>query len=233
MVIRSYGDDSLVDLDGIGALAVGVIEGDHLEDAHAEGVDVGELVVGLVVHLGSHELRRADAAGVAAAAAERGEAEVADLDLALVAVDEDVVALEVAMDDGRRVGVEVGEAVEDLRAPAPHRRRAHPPVPLPVLAERAGDEELGDEVEGAARRVHPVGVEAHDAAVAERGEEVDLAVEPLQLAAAPHDVAQPHLVPRHLHSPPLIELTIPAPEKSFHIQSNTQILIKKHNQTED
>ena len=149
-------------MDGVGALAVGVIEGDHLEDAHAEGVDVGELVVGLLVHLGSHELRRAYAASAVAAAAgggeaERSEAEVADLDLPLVAVDEDVVALEVAVDGGRRVCVEVGEPVEDLCAPAPHRRHAHPPVLLPVLTERAGDEELDDEVEGAAWRVDPVG----------------------------------------------------------------------------
>jgi len=51
------------------------------------------------------------------AAADGGEAEVADLDLALAAVDEDVVALEVAVDDA--AGVEVGEAVAAKDLP-PH-----------------------------------------------------------------------------------------------------------------
>jgi hypothetical protein len=52
----SYGGDFLVDLHRVRALAVGVLERDHLEDAHAEGVDVGAVVV----DLGRHELGRAD-----------------------------------------------------------------------------------------------------------------------------------------------------------------------------
>jgi hypothetical protein len=48
----SYGGDFLVDLHGVRALAVGVLERDHLEDAHAEGVDVGAVVVVLGVDLG-------------------------------------------------------------------------------------------------------------------------------------------------------------------------------------
>ena len=40
---------------------------------------------------------------------QRGQAEVADLDDSLSAVDEDVVALQVAVDDGRVVAVEVDQ----------------------------------------------------------------------------------------------------------------------------
>ena len=60
------------------------------------------------------------------------QAEVADLDLTLVAVHEDVVTLEVPVDDGRIVAVQVQQAAEDLPAPVLHRPYVHPPVPLPV-----------------------------------------------------------------------------------------------------
>jgi hypothetical protein len=53
-------------------------------------------------------------------------------------------------------------------------------------------------------------VEAHDGAVAERPEQVDLAVEALQLAGAPKEVVHLHPVPRHLHAPLLVEGPIPA-----------------------
>lgn len=60
------------------------------------------------------------------------EAEVANLDLALVAVHEDVVTLEVPVNDGWIVAMEVQQAAEDLPAPVLHRPYVHPPVPLPV-----------------------------------------------------------------------------------------------------
>jgi len=60
------------------------------------------------------------------------EAEVANLDLALVAVHEDVVTLEVPVDDGRIVAVQIQQAAEDLPAPVLHRPYVHSPVPLPV-----------------------------------------------------------------------------------------------------
>jgi len=60
------------------------------------------------------------------------QAKVADLDLALVAVHEDVVTLEVPVDDRRIVAVQVQQAAEDLPAPVLHRPYVHPPVPLPV-----------------------------------------------------------------------------------------------------
>lgn len=61
-----------------------------------------------------------------------GQAKVADLDLPLVAVHEDVVTLEVPVNDGRIMAVQVQQAAEDLPAPVLHRPYVHPSVPLPV-----------------------------------------------------------------------------------------------------
>jgi len=79
-----------------------------------------------------------------------------------------------------------------------------------LLAEGAGGEHLGDEVDVAAGDVDPGGVELHDVAVLERLEEVDLAVEPLQVLGALQEVVQLHLVPRHLHPLVLVERPVPA-----------------------
>jgi hypothetical protein len=49
------------------------------------------------------------------------QAKVTDLDLPLVAVHEDVVTLEVPVNDGRIVAVQVQQAAEDLSAPVLHR----------------------------------------------------------------------------------------------------------------
>ena len=93
--------DLPIDLRGVEALRVGVLRGDHLEDAHPEGVDVHLLVVTLIVQLRRHELGRAKhGLGLYMSLAhERGEAEVANLDFGVVAVDENVVALQIAVDD--------------------------------------------------------------------------------------------------------------------------------------
>ena len=56
---------------------------------------------------------------------ERGEAKVSDLDGASRAGDEDVVALEVAVDDGRGTRVQEVEALQDLTAPALQQLQLH------------------------------------------------------------------------------------------------------------
>lgn len=61
-----------------------------------------------------------------------GEAEIPNLDLASVAVDEDVVALEVPMDDGGVMAMEVGQGTEDLAAPVLDGTQPHTPMLLPV-----------------------------------------------------------------------------------------------------
>ena len=90
---QTYGGDFFVDLGRSEALGVGVLAGGHLEHAHAEGVDVDGLVVVLLVHLGRHELGRADDRLGERAVLQRGQAQVADLDAARRPRDEDVVAL--------------------------------------------------------------------------------------------------------------------------------------------
>jgi hypothetical protein len=40
--VGTYINDIVVDLDGVGAIDVGVLHCEHLEDAHPEGVDFGE-----------------------------------------------------------------------------------------------------------------------------------------------------------------------------------------------
>lgn len=52
--------DLLVDLGWSRTFRIRVLAGCHLQHAHAEGVDVHALVVVLLIHLRSHELRSAD-----------------------------------------------------------------------------------------------------------------------------------------------------------------------------
>ena len=56
---------------------------------------------------------------------ERGQSQVSDLDGAGGAGDEDVVALEVAVDDGRGPGVQEVETFQDLTTPAPQHLGLH------------------------------------------------------------------------------------------------------------
>ncbi len=89
--------------------------GDHLEQDGPHGVDVDPVVDVLALGLlGGHVLRRADddpRPGHAAGVERPGDAEVHDLGVAL-AVDHDVLGLEVAVDDAEAVGLD--EALEDL-----------------------------------------------------------------------------------------------------------------------
>ena len=106
--------DALEDLRWVSAFAVRTLVRDQLDDAHAERVDVHALVVVLVVELGRHELRGANHRLGPVVVQHGGQSEVPDLHLALVLVDEDVVALQVAVHDGRVVRVEVVQAPQDL-----------------------------------------------------------------------------------------------------------------------
>jgi hypothetical protein len=96
-----------------------------------------------------------------------------------------------------------------------------------LLAEGAGGEHLGDEVDVAAGDVDPGGVELHDVAVLERLEEVDLAVEPLQVLGALQEVVQLHLVPRHLH--PLVLVERPVHGLGRALAKNVVVLHSKKN----
>lgn len=84
-----------------------------------------------------------------------------------------------------------------------------------LLAEGARGEEFADEVEGAAIRINPGGVELHDGGVVEVLEEVNLGVEPLQLHWRVEHVIELHLVPCHLHPRHLVERLVHRLHRSF------------------
>jgi len=82
--------------------------------------------------------------------------------LAVVAIDEDVAAVEVAVDDAGAVGVEVVETLQDLARPLLERLDGDVAVAVAVLAEAPGGADLGDEIEHAGIAVQPHLVEADD-----------------------------------------------------------------------
>lgn len=126
--------------------------------------------------------------------------------LAVVAIDEDVAAVEVAVDDAGVVGVEVVEPLDDLARPLLERLDGDVAVSVAVLAEAPGGADLGDEVEDAGVAVQPHLVEADDVVVAERAEEAHLGVEALHHAGvAVGQRPQPDAVPRHLDPLLLVE----------------------------
>eukprot|EP00967_Tisochrysis_lutea_P054519 scaffold68212_cov31-Tisochrysis_lutea.AAC.2 len=104
-----------IDLRGVRAFRV--------RHRHAERVDIHLFVVHLIIQLGCHELGRSQHGLGGALAHERRQAQVPNLDLRVVSIDEDVVALEIAMDDVIRV--EVREAIQDLPAPLLHHLALH------------------------------------------------------------------------------------------------------------
>lgn len=105
MEMETDRDDFLVDLDGMGALAVGVLEGDHLKHTHPKRVNVNQLIVLFLIHLWCHEFRSPHAVHCLRLAEDGSKTKVPDLDLAGIAVNEDVVTLEVTVDDWRVVSV--------------------------------------------------------------------------------------------------------------------------------
>lgn len=73
-----------------------------------------------------------DTVGMLRATEDSRQPEIPDLDLAEVAVDKDVVALEVPVDHRRIMAVEVGETIEDLPGPTFHGSNVHSRILLPV-----------------------------------------------------------------------------------------------------
>ena len=64
------------------------------------------------------------------------KAKVANLDLALVPVDEDVVAFEVSVDHRRIVAMEIEKALQNLPAPMLYSSNIHPLMfqPIPIYS---------------------------------------------------------------------------------------------------
>jgi len=193
------------------------------QQAHPERVHVHAVVVFLVVELRSHKLRRPqDRLRRRARPKQRREAQVANLDDALAAVDKDVVAFQVPVDDRRRVPVEVHEPAEDLPGPPlEHLDVDRALVLLAVLPQRAAREQLGDEVDRrraaaapapastAGAVVEPAVMKGHDVAVLELLQHADLGEQPVALGRAARGLADQlgdaDLVPGNLGALFLVE----------------------------
>lgn len=89
----------------------------HFQDTHAEGIDIDLLVVFFVVELWGHELGGAEDRGDVCPVADDSKSEVTNFELSVVAVDEYIVTLEIAVNDGWVVGVEVDKSLKDLATP--------------------------------------------------------------------------------------------------------------------
>jgi hypothetical protein len=176
---RDLADHLLVDLSGVGALAVGRLLGHHLEDAHPEGVHVHLLVVLLIVELGRHELGGAEHRERCSPSRDiGGEPQVPDAEIARGSVDKDVVALEVPMDDGRDVGVQIEEPAQDLPAPALDDFPADNLHLLDEVLEGAGGKNLRNENHLLPLPVHPGAEEGDDVPVIELLEQAHLVHDP-------------------------------------------------------
>jgi hypothetical protein len=101
---------------------------DELQHEQAVGKDVHRLRVLVVQVALGHDTR------AKAARRQHRQPQVANLDLAAVAVDVDLVQPEVSMHHGRLPVVQVGQALQDLSPPLLHRLDVQRLVPLAVVA---------------------------------------------------------------------------------------------------
>lgn len=180
-----------------------------------------------------------------------GETKVTNLDLTLVAINEDVVTFEVSMDDWWVMTMKVKQTLQDLPTPMLHCPNVHPSVFLPIpvnrkteakqseermnesptkidikkhlLFECARGEHLSNKVDVPVGDVHPRDVELHDVLVLEGFEQVDLTIQPLKVIWALEEVIELHLVPSHLN--PLILIKSPI---TTHTNPTTQKSIEKY-----
>ena len=108
----------LVDLGRIHTLPVGDLFGEDFQHAHAKGVNVHLLVVGLLlVHVRGHEFRCSKHTEHAPVPVDCTESKVADPQVAGRPVDEDVLTFQVPVDDRWVLRVQVLETLQDLDRP--------------------------------------------------------------------------------------------------------------------
>ena len=107
----------------------------HLQHAHAERVHVDRLVVVLLVQLGRDELRRTQHTLNHCSVTGAGQTEVTQPHLTRAAVHEYVIALEVAVDDGRRQVVEIVQRMQQLTTPN-RARHAHNNKPSTTMSHK-------------------------------------------------------------------------------------------------
>ena len=91
----------------------------HFQDTHAKSIDIDLLVVLFLIEFGGHELGRTQYRGNMGLMPNDSKTEVTNLELTIVAIDKDVVAFQVAVNNGWVLGMQIGEAEEDLSTPGP------------------------------------------------------------------------------------------------------------------
>nr|GMD20248.1 hypothetical protein Iba_chr07fCG3070 [Ipomoea batatas] len=131
------------------------------------------------------------------------KAEITDLDLSKMAIDKNVVALEISVDHRRIMAVlhqfhistlSLSSNGQKSSSTSPNyefhvetkfttpfltKMEARNEAGLP--SERAGSEHLGDEIEGPALDINPRRIEPDDGSVSERAQKMHLRVKPLQI----------------------------------------------------
>mmetsp|Transcript_17782 Transcript_17782/g.53545 ORF Transcript_17782/g.53545 Transcript_17782/m.53545 type:complete len:298 (+) Transcript_17782:4301-5194(+) len=207
--------DLLVDLGCIAALGVRVFQGGQLQQAHPVRVHIHPVVVLLVIQFGRHELRGPqDRLRRGSCAQQSSKAQIANLHHTLAAVDEYVVALQVAVNDGRAVAVQIHQPTQDLPCPAFQHIIINEFVPFAVLAQGARSEQLSDEVDAVVLGVQPGVVETHDIFVLQLLEHPDLREQAISLLLAVHQLHNSDLVPSDFCALLLIEPLVNCFERS-------------------
>mmetsp|Transcript_2867 Transcript_2867/g.7271 ORF Transcript_2867/g.7271 Transcript_2867/m.7271 type:complete len:360 (+) Transcript_2867:2596-3675(+) len=189
--------DLFVNLGGVGALVIGDVARDDLEQEHAEGVDVDLLVVVFVIELRRHEFGRAeDTQRLILLADGRTKAKVPDPQIPRRPVDENIIALQIAMYDGRVLRVQILQPLEYLYRPP---LEDLPPYELDLLHEalqRPRAQNFRDEDDPFRLAVDPAPVKADDVGMVQAFQEADLVHDAHALGLG--NAGQSHDVPRHL-----------------------------------
>ena len=89
---------------------------DDLQQSNSECINVDLSAVQVVEHLRSHVLGVPDHLNVVKLVGRSSESDIADSNRSIVTVNEDVVRLQVSVDDGWLVGMQVMESLKDLFA---------------------------------------------------------------------------------------------------------------------
>ena len=178
------------------------------QQTHPERVNIHPVVVVLVIELRSHKLRRTQhRLRRRPRPQKRRQTQIANLDDPLGAVDEDVVAFQVAVDDRRGVAVQIDEPAQNLPCPPLQDLDVDRPLVLfAVLPQSARGEKLGDKIHGCrAPVVKPAVVEGHDVAVLKLLQHADFREQPVALGRAARvaggiadELGDPNLVPGDL-----------------------------------
>mmetsp|Transcript_18178 Transcript_18178/g.42550 ORF Transcript_18178/g.42550 Transcript_18178/m.42550 type:complete len:206 (-) Transcript_18178:669-1286(-) len=111
--------DLLVHLSWSFTFTPGLLPANHLQQHHAKGIDVHRSVVIFIINLRRDEVHRPHnrSSNCTGLLQRCGEPKIANHDLSTIAVDEDVIALQVPVDDGIRTSMQIIQAFQDLSTP--------------------------------------------------------------------------------------------------------------------